>query len=74
MNKLSCFLFVIKITILSTGSKRNVPVFTDLEDIGKESRADPLAGEVIEASETGEGTDQGSVGRRPHSPHLEKTT
>lgn len=53
--------------------KKNFLVSTNLEDIGKESRADPLAGEVIEASETGESTDQCSVGRRPHSPRLEKT-
>lgn len=54
--------------------KQDVLAATDLEDVGKESRADPLAGEVVEASEAGEGTDQGSVGRRPHSPHLEETT
>lgn len=43
---------------------------TYFEDIREKSRANPLAGEVIEACETGEGTDEGSVGRRPHPAHL----
>lgn len=37
-------------------------ISTHLEDIREESGADPLTGEVIEACETGEGTDEGPVG------------
>lgn len=54
--------------------ERKVSVLsTHFEDIREESGADPLTGEVIEACETGEGTDEGSVGRGPHPAHLENT-
>lgn len=45
--------------------------FTHLEDFREKPRTNPLAGEVIEACQTREGTDEGSVGGRTHPPHLE---
>lgn len=46
-------------------------ICTHLEDIGKESRADPLTCKVIKARKTGEGTDQSPVGWWPHPAHLD---
>lgn len=46
-------------------------IFTHLEDFGEKPRTNPLAGEVIEACQTREGTDEGSVGGRTHPAHLE---
>lgn len=42
-----------------------------LVNVGEESRAYPLTAEVVEAGQTGESTDERSVGGRPHPSHLE---